>query len=469
MMPRLLRSVLSVPEHARRGNFPGFSGAAGAAVHSPAVIRPPSFVYRSAQRNRPGRAEQELHCDALSLSRLAARAGTPLYVYSAAAIRARLRAFDAAFRGIPHTLCYSVKANSSLAVLRLVARAGHGFDVVSGGELERVLRARPRAARKVVFSGVGKSREEMALALRSDILLFNVESASELGALAETAASLRRRARIAIRVNPDLRANTHPYISTGLRHHKFGVPIAEAERLYKEAARNPNLRVAGVSVHIGSQIADVGSFRAALARVASLVLRLRRAGHSIRYVDAGGGLAIPYKGGRHDFRRQFAAYARAVTGPLRSLGVHLLLEPGRSIVGPAGVLLTRVLYRKTNHGKRFLIVDAAMNDLLRPALYGARHEIVPVSLVPSATRRSEKTDVAGPICETGDFFAHGIHLPAVSEGALLAILDTGAYAASLGSNFNSRSKPAEVLVDGSAARTIRRRERPADLMRLESP
>jgi len=308
----------------------------------------------------------------------------------------------------------------------------------------------------------------MVLALRAGILLFNVESPSELRALAETAARLRREARIAIRVNPDLPANTHPYISTGLREHKFGVPIAEAERLYAEAARHPNLRVAGVSVHIGSQIADVRSFTAALARVAALTRRLRREGIPIRYVDAGGGLAIPYGGARHDFRRQFAAYGRAVMHPLRGLGIHLLLEPGRSIVGPAGVLLTRVLYRKANNGKRFLIVDAAMNDLLRPALYGAKHEIVPVTLAPAGTAWRERTDVLGPICETGDFFARDIRLPALPEGALLAILDSGAYAASLGSNYNSRCKPPEIVVDGSEARVIRRRERPADLMRLES-
>ena len=412
------------------------------------------------------RAGKVLHCESVALAAIAGRAGTPVYVYSAGAIRARLRAFDAAFRGIPHRLCYSVKANSALAVLRLVARAGHGFDVVSGGELERVLRADARAAHKIVFSGVGKSRDEIALALRSGILLFNVESSSELRVLTEMAARLRRKARISIRVNPDLPAKTHPYISTGLRAHKFGVPIADAERLYAEAARSPHLLVAGVSVHIGSQIADVASFRAALERVASLIKRLRRAGIPIRYVDAGGGLAIPYDGARHDFARSFAAYARAVMRPLRRLGIHLLLEPGRSIVGPAGVLLTRVLYRKANRGKRFLIVDAAMNDLLRPSLYGALHEIVPVTLSPGARR--ETVDVVGPICETGDFFARGVKLPELAEGDLLAILDSGAYAASLGSNYNSRSKPPEVLIDGSNSRVIRRRERASDLMRLES-
>ena len=432
------------------------------------VIRPPCFGYRPTSRTGANGAAAELHCDAVPLASLAARYGTPLYVYSAGAIRARLRAFDAAFRGLPHTVCYSAKANPSLGILRLVARCGAGIDVVSGGELERVLRAAPRAAGRIVFSGVGKTREEMALALRAGIFLFNVESASELRVLAETAARLGRPARVAIRVNPDLAAETHPYISTGMRHHKFGVSIPEAERLYRLAARNPGrvVRLEGVSVHIGSQIADVRSFHAALKPVAALVRRLRRAGLRIRYVDAGGGLAIPYGGARHDFARQFAAYARAVARPLRGLGVHLLLEPGRSIVGPAGVLVSRVLYRKHNGSKRFLIVDAAMNDLLRPALYRAQHEIVPVTLRPARPR--EKTDVVGPICETGDFFARGVELPGMEEGELLAVLDAGAYAASLGSNYNSRAKPPEILVDGKTARTIRRREVAADLMRLET-
>lgn len=429
------------------------------------MIRPPSYAYRRAAAHSSRRAAAELCCDAVRLSSLAERHGTPLYVYSATAIRARLRAFAEAFRGVEHTLCYSVKANSSLAVLRLVAREGHGFDVVSGGELERVLRASRSAAHATVFSGVGKTQREMQLALRSGILLFNLESASELRALAEEAARHGRVAAVAVRVNPDLSAKTHPYISTGLHRHKFGVPIPEAERLYAAAARERSLRVAGVSVHIGSQIADTGSFGAAMERVAELVRRLRVQGHTIRYVDAGGGLAIPYEGAGQDFRKQLAAYARAVWRPLRGLGVRLLLEPGRSIVGPAGVLLTRVIYRKANGGKRFLVVDAAMNDLLRPALYNAHHEIVPVV---RGWVAHETVDVVGPVCETGDFFARGRVLPALPEGGLLAILDAGAYAASLGSNYNSRGKPAEILVDGKTARCIRRRESAADQMRLET-
>jgi len=352
-----------------------------------------------------------------------------------------------------------------LAILRLIARTGAGFDVVSGGELERVLRVDRRAAKRVVFSGVGKTVPEMELALRAGILLFNVESASELEALAKIAARLKKQAAIAVRVNPDVSAKTHPYISTGLHEHKFGVPIPEAQSLYAKAERQPYLKVAGVSVHIGSQITDVTSFADALERVAGLVRALRTEGHDIRYVDAGGGLGISYEGSAENFAQQISTYARAVLKPLRRLNTHLLLEPGRSIVGPAGVLLMRVIYRKTNNSKRFLIVDAAMNDLLRPALYGAYHEIVPVT---RSAQDTETTDVVGPICETGDFFARDRELPIAREGDLLAILDAGAYAAALGSNYNTRGRPAEVLVDGAKARVIRRREIITDLLRTET-
>ena len=427
----------------------------------PEFLRPPAFAYQCAVR---GGAQPALFCESVALERLAASHGTPLYVYSAAMIRERIRAFAHAFRSVPHTLCYSVKANSSLAILRLIARARAGFDVVSGGELERVLRVDGHAAKRVVFSGVGKTVPEMELALRAGILLFNIESASELEALAETAARVKRQAAIAVRVNPDVSAKTHPYISTGLHEHKFGVPIPEAGTLYSKAAKQPYLKVAGVSVHIGSQITDVSSFAAALARVAGLVRTLRTEGHDIRYVDAGGGLGISYEGAAENFAQRISAYARAVLKPLRRSNVHLLLEPGRSIVGPAGVLLTRVIYRKTNNSRRFLIVDTAMNDLLRPSLYRAYHEIVPVT---RSAEDTETTDVVGPICETGDFLARDRELPVVREGDLLAILDTGAYGAVLGSNYNTRGKPAEVLVDGAKARVIRDRESVRDQMRLE--
>ena len=435
------------------------------------ALRPPAFEYHGRflcdDGALPRPRATELYCEAVALENLAERLGTPLYVYSAAMIRARLHAFAHAFESIPHTLCYSVKANSTLAILRLVASegAGAGFDVVSGGELQRVLRVSRKAARKVVFSGVGKTVAEMELALRSGILLFNIESASELNLLSATATRLKKRAAVAVRVNPDVSAKTHPYISTGLHQHKFGVPIPEARTLYALAAKQPYLKVTGVSVHIGSQITDVGSFQAALERVADLVRGLREQGHDIHYIDAGGGLGISYQGAQGSFEKQIAAYAKAVVSPLRGLQLHLLLEPGRSIVGPAGALLTRALYRKTNNHKRFLIVDAAMNDLVRPSLYGAYHEIVPVN---RESRQTEVTDVVGPICETGDFFARDRKLPRVNEGDLLAILDVGAYGSVLGSNYNTRGRAAEVLVDGSKARVIRRRESVQDQIRMEA-
>jgi diaminopimelate decarboxylase len=425
------------------------------------IVRAPSLAY---WRSAGNAGSAELFCETTSLAQLAERYGTPLYVYSSEMISARLSAFQRAFRSVPHTLCYSVKANSTRAILRLVERQGAGFDVVSAGELERVLRVKRTAARSVVFSGVGKTVPEMELALKAGILLFNIESASELRALAAAAMRLKKRAAVALRVNPDVSAKTHPYISTGLHQHKFGVPIPEARELYTEAARQRFLTVVGVSVHIGSQIADVSSFAEALERVADLVRELRDLGHDICYVDAGGGLGISYQGTQEDFAAQIAAYADAVLEPLRSLRVHLLLEPGRSIIGAAGVLLTRVIYRKANNSKRFLIVDAGMNDLLRPALYGAHHEIVPVK---RSSGETEQVDVVGPVCETGDFFARDRKLPVVAEGELLAILDAGAYGTALGSNYNSRGKPAEVLVDGARARVIRKREDIADLMRTE--
>jgi diaminopimelate decarboxylase len=427
----------------------------------PELLRPPAFCYRRARR----RSEPpELFCESVALERLAERHGTPLYVYSAQMIRARIQSFQRAFRTVPCTLCYSVKANSTLGILRLIARQGAGFDVVSGGELERVLRVAPRAVGSVVFSGVGKTLEEMDLALEAGILLFNAESGPELRNLATLAAFRKICAPIAIRVNPHVSAKTHPYISTGLHEHKFGVPIPDAKQLYARAARERYLKVAGVSVHIGSQITDIASFQEALERVADLVRDLRKQGLEIRYVDAGGGLGISYEGPQQQFAEQISAYADAVLKPLRGLDVHLLLEPGRSIIGPAGVLLTRVIYRKTNNHKRFLIVDAAMNDLLRPSLYRAYHEIVPVT---SRSQEKETTDVVGPVCETGDFFARDRELTVVSEGDLLAILDAGAYGAVLSSNYNTRGKAAELLVEGTRARLIRQRESIKDQLRLE--
>ncbi|MGH9602451.1 MAG: diaminopimelate decarboxylase [Terriglobales bacterium] len=403
-----------------------------------------------------------LCCERATLETIAARFGTPCYVYSSRAIRERFLDLDRAFRAMPHTICYAVKASSNLSLLRLLAGMGAGFDVVSGGELERVLRASRRAAATIVFSGVGKTPTEMDAALAAGILLFNVESEGELELLAERASRARKRARVALRVNPDVPADTHPYISTGRREHKFGVPISAARRIYRRTAHSRWLEVAGVSVHIGSQILRPAPFRAALARVAELVKKLYADGHSIRYVDAGGGLGISYRGER---TASFSDYATAILTPLRGLDVHLLLEPGRAIVGPAGALLARVLYVKQSGRKRFLILDAAMNDLLRPALYGAYHEIVPVR----KTRRVQRTyDVVGPVCETGDFLAVDRKLPELRAGELVAILDAGAYGMAQASNYNTRPRPAEVLVQGSSARSIRRRETPADLMQLEA-
>ena len=431
--------------------------------------RPPGFVFHEQAKGLfRRRASIALRCDDVSLVKLAERYGTPLYVYSATAIRQRLASFDDAFRHVPHTICYSVKANSNLSILRLLAREGCGFDVVSGGELERVLVADRGAARKIVFSGVGKTRDEITTALKAGILLFNVESESELWALAECAARLRKVARVALRVNPDVAADTHPYISTGLRKHKFGVPIDAARALYAQASGARSLRVAGVSVHIGSQITDVAPFAEAVERVADLVRQLRGDGHKVDYVDTGGGLGIAYQEAKSDYASSVLSYARAVSHSLRGLNVHLLLEPGRAIIASAGVLVTRVLYRKENGGKRFLVVDAGMNDLLRPALYGAHHEIVAIEQLrrPSTATR-EVVDVVGPVCESSDFFARDRILPRVEEGDLLAVLDAGAYGMALASNYNTRPRAAEVLVSGKAVKEIRRREKIADLLAAE--
>ncbi len=409
-----------------------------------------------------------LHCDSVPVTDLVKRYSTPLYVYSASTIRDRLRTFERAFRGIPHTICYSVKANSNLAILHLLEELGCGFDVVSGGELERVLTVNRGAGKRVVFSGVGKTSAEMELALRSGILLFNVESESELEQLAKAAVRLKKTASVALRVNPDVNADTHPYISTGLHQHKFGIPVGDARRLYREAARMRPLRVAGVSVHIGSQITNPSPFAEAMQRVADLIRELRSDRHKIQYVDAGGGLGISYeKSEMSGFPEQAQRYAECLITPLRGLKVHLLLEPGRAIVGPAGALITRVLYLKRNNGKRFIITDAAMSDLVRPALYKAFHEIVPVEM--QSASASHAYDVVGPICETGDFFARDRELPNPHEGDLLAILDAGAYGMVLSSNYNTRPRAAEVLVNGKSIRLIRRRETIQDLLRPELP
>ncbi len=428
--------------------------------------RPPGFVYRKSNRDKSPAGLPSLHCEDVSLTQLAAKHGTPLYVYSSATIHERYEAFDSAFRDIPHTICYSVKANSNLSILRLLAKKGCGFDVVSGGELERVLVADRKAAKNIVFSGVGKTREELTAALKAGILIFNVESESELSALAECAARLRKTAPVAMRVNPDVAAETHPYISTGLHKHKFGVPIGVARTLYAKAAKAKYLKPRGVSVHIGSQITDPAPFGEAMARVAELVRQLRTDRHDIEYVDAGGGLGISYdKPNTVDFAAYVATYAQALAAPLRQLKVRLLLEPGRSIIGPGGILLTKVVYKKSNDGKQFVVVDAGMNDLIRPSLYGAYHEIVPV--IKRTNASVETADIVGPVCETGDFFARDRELSGVEEGDLLAILDTGAYGMVLASNYNTRPRPEEVLVARKAVKVIRKRETVSELLRAE--
>jgi diaminopimelate decarboxylase len=410
---------------------------------------------------RPGSA---LHCGKLSLEALAQRHGTPLYVYSADQILERLRLFQQAFAGRDHLVCYSVKVNSALAILKLLAARGAGFDIVSGGELERVLAVAPEAMNRVVFSGVGKTVAEIDLALNAGILAINVESEAELRLLAARAAKLKKKARFGLRVNPDVSAETHPYISTGLREHKFGIDIRQAKRIYKSAAGSRWLEAYGVSVHIGSQIRSAEPFGAAMERVAKLLGQLRREGIALQAVDAGGGLGIDYHGGVFDAAAKVREYAEAVSQALAGFEGRLLVEPGRFIAAQAGALVARVLCVKRNGGKTFVVTDAAMNDLIRPALYQAHHEIVPVR---PREGKARAVDVVGPVCESGDFFARDRKLAPVEPGDLIAVLDAGAYGMAQSSNYNTRLRPAEVLVEGARARLIRRRETMADLLAPE--
>jgi diaminopimelate decarboxylase len=405
-----------------------------------------------------------LHCDGVSIETLTRRFGTPLYVYSADQMVERLRMFQQALSGRDHLVCYAVKANSALAILKLLASHGAGFDIVSGGELERVIVAAPEAVDRVVFSGVGKTAEEIDRALAAGILEFNVESEAELELLAARARKLKQKTRFALRVNPDVFAETHPYISTGLREHKFGIDIRRAREIYRKAAGNRWLEPHGVSVHIGSQIRSADPFGAALERVNKLVRQLGREGIALRSIDAGGGLGIDYHGGSFDPASRVREYAAAIDDALEGFEGKLLLEPGRFLVAQAGALVARVLQVKRNGSKTFVITDAAMNDLIRPALYQAYHEIVPVK--PHAGR-ARTVDVVGPVCETGDFFARDRKLAPVEAGELVALLDAGAYGMAQSSNYNTRLRPAEVLVEGKSARLIRRRETMADLLAPE--
>ncbi|MFZ5468709.1 MAG: diaminopimelate decarboxylase [Myxococcota bacterium] len=402
-----------------------------------------------------------LYAEGVPLSRIAREVGTPTYVYSTATLRRHIRVLDAAFAGVPHLLCYSVKASSNLALLRLLAKEGAGFDIVSGGELGRVLKATGDAS-GVVFSGVGKTEEEMAAALKAGILMFNVESAEELSALDRVGRRLRRRAPFSIRVNPDVDPRTHRHIATGLRTSKFGVPFEEARRLYLASRRWKGVRAQGVDCHIGSQLVDVAPVRAAIRRVADFYRALSAQGFPLSHLDVGGGLGITYKEERPPSVEE---YARAVFEPLQGLGATLVLEPGRVLVGNAAVLLTRVLYRKQTPAKRFVVVDAGMNDLLRPALYEAHHELLPVQ---KHAGRFAAVDVVGPVCESTDVLARGRRLVEPRPGALYAVMSAGAYGMSMASNYNSRLRPAEVLVDGAKYRVVRARESLTDLWRGEN-
>jgi diaminopimelate decarboxylase len=400
----------------------------------------------------------ELHAEAVPLAQVAERYGTPCYVYSRAALTETYRAFDTAFAGRDHLVCYAVKANSSLAVLNVLARLGSGFDIVSGGELARVLAA-GGDPRKIVFSGVGKTAEEMRRALMAGILCFNVESESELARLEAVAAQCGRTAAMSLRVNPDVDPRTHPYIATGLRQNKFGIPYEDALALYRRAREMRHLAIAGIGCHIGSQLTEVAPFVAALDRVLELADRLQSEGIALAHVDVGGGLGIRY---RDESPPAAGDYARALTSRLGSRKVKILLEPGRALVGQAGLLLTRVEYLKHGRERNFAVVDAAMNDLLRPALYDAWHEVRPVREGHGGARY----EIVGPVCETGDFLARDRALD-LREGDLLAVMAAGAYGMSMSSNYNTRPRAAEVMVDGGEMHLIREREAVSELMARE--
>ncbi|MDR2788539.1 MAG: diaminopimelate decarboxylase [Candidatus Accumulibacter sp.] len=398
--------------------------------------------------------------ESVPLADVARRFGTPCYVYSRGALETALDEFQTALTGADAQICYAVKANSNLAVLRVLAQRGAGFDIVSGGELQRAL-AIGGDPRKIVFSGVGKSADDMALALSAGILCFNVESAPELDRLDGVAASLGVRAPVGLRVNPDVDAKTHPYVSTGLKKNKFGVAYGDALDLYRRAADLPHIETLGIGCHIGSQILDPSPFAEALDRLLLLVDRLAAAGIALRHIDLGGGLGVRY---RDDAEPTVKDYLEPLLDRLRGRALKILLEPGRRLVGNAGVLLTRVEYLKPGEIKNFAIVDAAMNDLARPALYDAWHEIVPVRPREAPPRLWE---IVGPVCESGDFLGHGRKL-ALAPGDLLAIMSAGAYGMSMSSNYNTRPRAAEVMIDGDQAHLIRRRETVEELYALES-
>ncbi len=406
--------------------------------------------------------EHALHCEGVALAEIAARVGTPCYVYSAATILENFRAYDETFGDQPHTICYAMKANSNLAVLSLLAQAGAGFDIVSGGELFRVLKAGGDPA-KVVFSGVGKTAPEIDDALQAGIFNFNCESEPELALIDALAHRRGVKARVALRVNPDVETDTHHYISTGKLAHKFGVGIAQAEDIYERARTHENLLLEGVSCHIGSLLLDPAPLMEAVGLVLALIDRLRAKGFNIRHADLGGGLGVAYK--PEEVTPSIEEFVKCLKQRVAGHNLHVVLEPGRSIVAAAGVLLTKTLYRKQTGEKEFVIVDAAMNDLIRPALYSAHHEILPVR---QNNNRKIRADVVGPVCETGDFLARSREMPEVLPGDVLAISTAGAYGFVQSSTYNARRRPAEVLVEGDRWRVVRERESYDDLIRGET-
>jgi diaminopimelate decarboxylase len=402
----------------------------------------------------------QLYCEGVSIEAIAEKVGTPFYLYSYKTLVRHLTVFDQAFKGIPHLVCFSAKANSNIGILRLFVDLGAGVDVVSRGELYRALKA-GADPRKIVFSGVGKREDEIEYALAAGILMFNVESLPELQVLNDVAGKVGRKAPISLRVNPDIDPKTHPYISTGLKKNKFGIDINQAVMAYRIASRLPNLQVIGIDCHIGSQLTQVDPFVEALRRLKRLIEQLRSEGMKIQYLDLGGGLGITYQDEEPPHPEE---YASNILDEIRGFDCTLVLEPGRVIVGNAGILVTRVLYMKENEVKRFVIVDAGMNDLVRPSYYGSYHQVLPVKEEP---REEIVADVVGPICESSDFLAKERQLPKPKPGELLAVMSAGAYGFSMSTNYNSRPRVAEVLVKDDEMFVIRKREEYEDLIRGE--
>ena len=401
-----------------------------------------------------------LFVEGLPVEEIVEKEGSPLYIYSKKALVERIRAYREAFAAHPTLVAYAMKANGNLAILSLLAKEGAGIDVVSGGELFRARKAGV-PAEKIVFAGVGKSREEIAYALKEKILMFNVESQDELDHISEVAVALGTQAPVALRVNPDVDPKTHPYISTGMKKSKFGIPVERAVAEYQRASTLPGIKIVGIHQHIGSQLTEIAPFRDAFDRLLAFHGELSRAGIYVTHLDLGGGLGIRY---RSEEPPSPADLAALVLPRVRDLGVTLVLEPGRSIVGNAGILVTRVLYRKNTAVKSFVIGDAGMNDLLRPSLYGAHHDLLPVKEMKG---EMIKGDLVGPICETGDFLATDREMPDFAAGDLIAVMSAGAYGFSMASNYNARPRPAEILVDGSSYRVVRDRESFEDLIRGE--